>query len=48
MYDGIPGKQHVFAYIKADDGQWYKATNDNKTEVVRAFNDAGTLLIEQQ
>ena len=34
MSDGLPGSKHVFAYVKAQDGQWYKATNDNKVELV--------------
>lgn len=33
MWDGVYGRTHIYSYVKARDGKWYKTVDSNVTEV---------------
>jgi hypothetical protein len=33
MWDGVYGRTHVYSYVKAKDGNWYKIVDSSVTEV---------------
>lgn len=33
MSDGIPGRDHTYAYLRGYDGKWYKSLDATVTEV---------------
>jgi len=33
MSDGIPGRDHTYAYLRGYDGNWYKSLDATMTEV---------------
>ena len=37
MSDGIPGRDHTYAYLRGYDGKWYKSLDATVTEVRPLF-----------